>query len=247
MIELEGRVALVTGTSSGLGRRFAQVLNDAGARVVLVSRRHDEDVDLATELDDALPVRCDIRVAADRTALVATALDYYGHIDILVNNAGAASSGPAEDETPEQLADVIDTNLTGLFALTQLVGRHMLDRHRGAVINIASLSATTSLDRYGLAAYAATKAGVVGLTRELAWQWGRRGVRVNAIAPSFFPGATTGWLRDPEQVAWISENTALGRIPLIEELDGPLLFLAGGASSYVTGQTLFVDGGWSCR
>ena len=247
MNDLNDRVALVTGTSSGLGRRFAQVLDGAGARVVLASRRHDDDLDLAETLHDALAVRCDIRQASDRAALVSAALDRYGHIDILVNNAGAASSGPAEEETPEQLAELIDTNLTGLFALTQLAGRHMLERRSGVIVNIASLSATLSLDRYGLAGYAASKAGVVALTRELAWQWGPRGVRVNAIAPSFFPSATSGWLRDPDQVAWINQNTALRRIPRPEELDGPLLFLTSESASYITGQTLYVDGGWSCR
>lgn len=245
--ELDGRVALVTGTSSGLGRRFAQVLDGAGARVVLASRRHDDDVALAETLHDPLAVRCDVRVETDRAGVVAAALDKYGRIDILVNNAGAASSGPAEDETQEQVADLIETNLTGLFALTRRVGRHMLERRSGVIVNIASTSATISLDRYGLAGYAASKAGVVALTRELAWQWGRRGVRVNAIAPSFFPSATSGWLRDPGQVAWIGTNTALGRIPRAEELDGPLLFLVSDASSYVTGQTLYIDGGWSCR
>jgi NAD(P)-dependent dehydrogenase (short-subunit alcohol dehydrogenase family) len=245
--DLNGKVALVTGTSSGLGRRFAQLLDGAGARVVLASRRHDDDVELANELRDAVAVRCDMRQAADRTALVTAALDHFGAIDILVNNAGVAYSGPAEDETPEQLADLIETNLTGLFALTQLVGRHMLERHSGVIVNIASPSASISLDRYALAGYAASKAGVVALTRELAWQWGRRGVRVNAIAPSFFPSATSGWLKDPDQVAWIETNTALGRIPRAEELDGPLMFLASDAASYVTGQTLYIDGGWSCR
>jgi hypothetical protein len=247
MTDLGGKVALVTGTSSGLGRRFAEVLDGAGARVVLASRRHDEDCALAATLHDALPVRCDVRSADDRTALVAAAVDHYGCIDILVNNAGAASSGPAEDETAEQVDDLIQTNLTGLFALTQLVGHHMLERRTGTIVNIASLSAVISLDRYGLAGYSASKAGVIALTRELAWQWGRRGVRVNAIAPSFFPSATSGWLRDPDQVAWIEHNTALARIPRSAELDGPLLFLVSDASSYVTGQTLYVDGGWSCR
>jgi NAD(P)-dependent dehydrogenase (short-subunit alcohol dehydrogenase family) len=247
MTDLAGKVALVTGTSSGLGRRFAQALDGAGARVVLASRRHDDDRALAATLRDAFAVRCDLRGEADRNALVTAALAHYGSIDILVNNAGAASAGPAEDEPTEALTEVIDTNVTALFALTQLVGRHMLERRSGVVINIASLSATVSFDRYGLAGYVASKAAVVGLTRELAWQWGRRGVRVNAIAPSFFPSGTTGWLRDPDQVAWIGENTALGRIPRSEELDGPLLFLAGDAASYVTGQTIYVDGGWSCR
>lgn len=247
MTTLTGRVAVVTGTSSGLGRRFAEVLDGAGARVVLASRRHEKDVELASRLADAFPVACDVRVAADREALVAAALDRYGRIDVLVNNAGVAYSGPAESETPEQLQDLIDTNLTGLFALTQLIGRHLLEQGSGVIVNVASPSASVSLDRYGLAGYAATKAGVVALTRELAAQWGARGVRVNAIAPSFFPSATTGWLKDPDQVAWICAHAPLSRPPRADELDGPLLFLASDASSYVTGQTLYVDGGWSCR
>jgi NAD(P)-dependent dehydrogenase (short-subunit alcohol dehydrogenase family) len=244
---LDGRVAVVTGTSSGLGRRFAQVLDAAGACVVLASRRHDRDVELAGDLRDALPVGCDVREAADREALVRAVEERFGRIDVLVNNAGAAYSGPAEDETPEQVQDLVETNLTGLLALSRLVGRRMLDQGGGVIVNIASLSARVSFDRYGLAGYAATKAGVVALTRELAAQWGRRGVRVNALAPSFFPGATTGGLKDPDQVAWICAHTALGRPPRSDELDGPLLFLAGDASSYVTGQTLYVDGGWTCH
>jgi NAD(P)-dependent dehydrogenase (short-subunit alcohol dehydrogenase family) len=244
---LTGRVAVVTGTSSGLGRRFAEVLGRAGARVVLASRRHTTDVETAAQLGDALPIACDVRVATERETLVNAAIDHYGSVDILVNNAGIAHAGPAEDESPETVQNLIDTNLIGLYALTQLVGRHMLERGSGVIVNIASPSAAISLDRYGLAAYAATKAGVVALTRELAAQWGGRGVRVNALAPSFFPSATTGWLQDPDQVAWISAHAPLGRAPRPDELDGPLLFLASDASSYVTGQTLFIDGGWSCR
>ena len=203
MTSLDGRVAIVTGTSSGLGRRFAEVLDDAGARAVLASRRHQEDLDLAARLRDALPVACDVRSPADRKALVEGAISRFGQIDILVNNAGVAYSGPAEDESPEHVQDLIDTNLSAVFGLSQLVGRHMLARGSGVIVNIASPSATVSLDRYGLA--------------------------------------------DPEQVAWISANAPLGRPPRPGELDGPLLFLASDASSYVTGQTLYVDGGWTCR
>ena len=247
MNALSGRVAIVTGTSSGLGRRFAEVLDGAGARVVLASRRQQEDIELAGRLRDALPIACDVRSPADREALVRAATERFGQIDILVNNAGIAYAGPAEEESPEQLHDLIDTNLSAVFGLSQVVGRHMLARRSGVIVNIASPSAIVSLDRYGLAGYGATKAAVVALTRELAYQWGGRGVRVNALAPSFFPSATTGWLADPDQVAWISANAPLGRPPRPEELDGPLLFLATDASSYVTGQTIYVDGGWTCH
>jgi NAD(P)-dependent dehydrogenase (short-subunit alcohol dehydrogenase family) len=243
---LARRVAVVTGASTGLGRRFARVLAGAGAHVVLASRSHDRDVTLAAALPDAVAIRCDVTSAPDRNALVAGVLERYGRIDVLVNNAGIASSGPAEDETLEQIEAMIATNLVGLFALTQLIGRHMLACRSGVVVNIASPAASISLDRYGLAGYGATKAGVVSLTRELAAQWGRRGVRVNALAPSFFPSNTSGWLQDADQVAWISQHAPLGRPPHADELDGPLLFLAGDASSYVTGQTLYVDGGWNC-
>lgn len=244
---LAGRVAIVTGASTGLGRRFARVLAGAGASVVLASRSTQRNEELAATLPDALAVRCDVRSVDDRGVLVAAVLDRYSRVDMLVNNAGIAAAGPAEDESQELWDDLLATNLHGLFALTQLVGRHMLGRGSGVIINIASPSASISLDRYGLAGYAATKAGVVALTRELAAQWGARGVRVNALAPSFFPSNTSGWLRDPDQVAWISAHAPLGRPPRADELDGPLLFLASDGSSYVTGQTLYVDGGWNCR
>jgi NAD(P)-dependent dehydrogenase (short-subunit alcohol dehydrogenase family) len=244
---LDDRVALVTGTSTGLGERFARVLDAAGAAVVLAARRAEPNVALAAALRDALPVACDVRRDTDRAALVGTALERYGRIDVLINNAGIARSGPAEDEDLDSVRDLLDTNTVALFALTQLVGRHMLDRGRGSIVNIASPSATTSLDRYGLAGYAASKGAVVALTRELAAQWAARGVRVNALSPSFFPSNTTGWLADGDQVAWISNRAPIGRPPRADELDGPLLFLASDASSYVTGQNLIVDGGWTTR
>jgi len=244
---LDGRVALVTGTSTGLGERFARVLDAAGAAVVLAARRAEPNAKLAASLRDALPVTCDVRRDGDRAALVAAALDRYGQIDVLVNNAGIAGSAPAEDEDLDSVRDLLDTNTIGLFAMTQLVGRHMLDRGRGSIVNIASPSATINLDRYPLAGYAASKGAVVALTRELAAQWAGRGVRVNALSPCFFPSNTTGWLTDPDQVAWISGRAPIGRPPRPDELDGPLLFLASDASTYVTGQNLVVDGGWTTR
>lgn len=245
MTTLEGRVAVVTGTSSGLGAQFAKALDAAGARVVLASRRTERDVALAATLHDAIAVRCDVRNPEDRASLVAAVVERHGRIDILVNNAGVAFSGAAEDEDIEGFRSLVDTNLVAVLALSQLVAPHMFDQGSGVIVNIASPSATTSLDRYPLAGYAASKGGVVALTRELAAQWGRRGVRVNAIAPHFFPAATDGYLQDPELVAWLCARLPLGRTARIEELDGPLLFLCSEASSFVTGQTLFVDGGWT--
>jgi NAD(P)-dependent dehydrogenase (short-subunit alcohol dehydrogenase family) len=242
---LEGRVAVVTGTSSGLGAQFAKALDAAGARVVLASRRNETDLALTEVLHGALAVRCDVRDPEDRASLVAAAIERHGRIDILVNNAGVAFSGPAEEEDIERFKSLLDTNLIAVLALSQLVARHMFSQGSGAIVNIASPSATTSLDRYPLAGYAASKGGVVALTRELAAQWGRRGVRVNAIAPHFFPAATDGYLQDPALVAWLTDRLPLGRTARIEELDGPLLFLCSDASSYVTGQTLVVDGGWT--
>jgi len=242
---LDGRVAVVTGTSSGLGAQFAKALDAAGARVVLASRRNETDLLLAEKLHDSLAVRCDVRSPEDRAALVAATIERHGRIDILVNNAGVAFSGPAEDEDIERFKSLVDTNLTAVLALSQLVAPHMFAQGGGVIVNIASPSATTSLDRYPLAGYAASKGGVVALTRELAAQWGRRGIRVNAISPHFFPAATDGYLQDPELVAWLTERLPLGRTARIEELDGPLLFLCSDASSYITGQTLVVDGGWT--
>jgi hypothetical protein len=247
LFRLDGRVAIVTGASSGLGARFADVLAAAGAAVVLTARRAVDLQAVADRLPDALAVPADIRQRADCAALVAAALERYGHIDVLVNNAGIAHAGPAEHEPIDVFTDQLETNTVATFVLAQLVGRHMLERGSGSIINIASAGAFVSLDRYGLAGYAASKAAVVGLTRELAAQWGDRGVRVNAIAPGFFPTASSGFLRDPDQVAWISARAPLGRPGRLDELDGPLLFLASDASSYLTGETLRVDGGWNTR
>jgi NAD(P)-dependent dehydrogenase (short-subunit alcohol dehydrogenase family) len=140
---------------------------------------------------------------------------------------------------------MLDTDLTALFALTQLVGCHMVAARRGSIINITSLGAERSLDRYPLAAYSAAKAGVAALTRSLASEWGASGVRVNDIAPAFFPTRLSGFLEDPDQVEWIVRRTALGRTARLDEIDGTIVFLASDASSYVTGQSINVDGGWS--
>ena len=242
---LDGRTAVVTGASSGLGVRFARVLHAAGADLVLAARRKRNLRELATELGERAQVEvCDVSVDRDRERLIEEALSGTGRIDVLVNNAGVLSPAPAEDETADELRDQLEVNLIAAQRLCTLAAS-ALREHSGSIINITSIAAHRSVDKFQLGAYATAKAALTGLTRELAAQWGRQGIRVNAIAPGFFPSPMTGMLTDPELVAWIESHTALGRVASPDELDGAMLFLASDASTYVTGQSLVVDGGWT--
>ena len=246
LFRLDGQVAIVTGASSGLGERFARVLRAAGAEVVAAARRLDRLEQLAADTG-AVPVACDVAEVPDLERLVATTLDRFGRIDVLVNNAGISWIGPAEEEPLDEWRRVIEVNLTGLFALTQLVARHMLPRGSGSIINIASMLGTVGSAPIKEASYTATKGAVVNLTRELGAEWGRKGVRVNGIGPGWFPSEMTVDMQDESSQAFVARNCPMGRMGEAHELDGALLYLAGDASTYVTGQTLLVDGGWTAR
>jgi NAD(P)-dependent dehydrogenase (short-subunit alcohol dehydrogenase family) len=242
---LDGRVALVTGASSGLGVRFARVLHGAGAAVVLAARRKDRIDALAAELDGAVGVACDVSSTADLKRLVVTTLQHHRRIDVLVNNAGISFPAPAEVESIAQFRKVVEVNLTATFALTQMVGRLMIKQRQGAIVNVASILGVVASGQIPQAAYAASKAAVVNLTRELAVQWARKGVRVNALAPGWFPSEMTAdMIADDRSLRWIRRNTPMGRPGQEHELDGALLLLASDAGSYLTGQTIVVDGGW---
>jgi hypothetical protein len=242
---LQDRVAIVTGGSSGLGWQIGLGLRQAGATVVLVARRAETLVAVAEQTDCAHFVG-DVTSDADRAELMASTLERFGAIDILVNNAGVASTGPAEDESVAGFRAVLETNLVAPFELSRLVGRHMLERGSGSIINIASVLGLVGNPRIPDAAYAASKGGLVVLTKELAAQWGRRGVRVNAVAPGYFETEMTTTMFDNERsVTWIGRNDPMGRPGREGELTGAVVYLASAASSYVTGQVLAVDGGWT--
>jgi NAD(P)-dependent dehydrogenase (short-subunit alcohol dehydrogenase family) len=247
LFRLDGKVAVVTGASSGLGAGFAQALAQAGADVVLAARRADRLRAVAQKVEDlgrkSLPVPADVGDPEACRAVADAAMAEFGRIDILVNNAGVGTAVPALRETPEQFRQVIDVNLNGLYWAAQACGRVM--EPGSAIVNISSVLAL--IKSYApQAAYAASKAGVLGLTRDLAQQWsGRRGIRVNAIAPGYFGSEITAGIPDDVLMPFIEQHSPLGRLGQQHELDAAVVFLASPASSYITGVTLAVDGGMS--
>lgn len=247
---LDGRVAVVTGASSGMGVVFARALADAGARVVLAARRRErleaEAAVLRARGAEALALACDVAREDEVDRLVEETTRRLGPAGILVNNAGFTTVVPAELQTLDDWRAQVEVNLTGAFLCAQRFGRGMLDAGRGTVVNVASILGLVASGQVRQAAYAASKGGLVNLTRELAAQWARRGVRVNALAPGWFPTEMTGEMfEDERSMKWMRSRTPMGRGGELDELVGPLLFLASDASSYVTGQILAVDGGWT--
>jgi NAD(P)-dependent dehydrogenase (short-subunit alcohol dehydrogenase family) len=244
---LDGKVAVVTGASSGLGARFARVLDAAGAAVVLVARRRDRLEQLADVLRESLVLSADLRRDEDVERVVDGTVERFGRVDVLVNNAGIIDAEPALDEPTETFREVLEVNLVAPFALARRAARAMIDgEDGGAIVNIASILGLLGVGTIPQAGYAASKGGIVNLTRELSAQWARHGVRVNAIAPGWFESEMTVDMFSHERgPAWVARRTPLGRHGQEHELDGALLFLTGDASTYVTGQVLAVDGGWT--
>jgi hypothetical protein len=245
---LDGRTAIVTGASVGLGRRFARVLHAAGATVVAAARRVEALETLRSELGDGLvAVPADVASEADRQRLVDAAVEVGGGtLDVLVNNAGISWIGPAERESPEDWQRVVDVNLTAPFRLSQLAFEPLAASGHGSIVNIASMLGLVGGTPVKQAGYCASKGGIVNLTRELGAQWARKGVRVNAIAPGWFPSEMTEAMwGDESSEAFVARGAPAGRPGREHELDGALLLLASDAGSYLVGQTLAVDGGWT--
>ncbi len=248
LFRLDGHVALVTGASSGLGERFARVLHAAGATVVVAARRAERLDALVAELPGAVAVAADLGVADDRERLVESTLDRCGRIDVLVNNAGVGSPVRVEDETLDWFRDVMELNVTAVWHLSQLCGAAMVAAGSGSIINIGSMLGHVASTPVKQAHYSASKGAVVNLTRELAAQWGRKGVRVNTLSPGWFESEmTAGMESDPSSQAYVEANALLPRMGAADELDGALLLLASRAGGYITGHSLLVDGGWTAR
>jgi len=250
LFDLSERVAVVTGASAGLGAQLARALAGAGARVVVTARRKERLDALVEQIESgggrALAHACDVGDEAQVEALARATLGAFGRVDVLVNNAGITEPMPAEEEPFLVWQRVLRTNLDGVFFCAQRFGREMLEQGAGSIVNVASILGLVGVGQIPQASYAASKGAVVNLTRELAAQWARRGVRVNAIAPGWFESEMTGEMFSQERShKWMRGHTPMGRPGHEGELDGALLYLASDASSFVTGQILAVDGGWT--
>jgi NAD(P)-dependent dehydrogenase (short-subunit alcohol dehydrogenase family) len=240
----DGHVVIVTGASSGLGEQLARALAGAGAIPVLAARRADRLAAICADVPGADSVTCDVTDEDDRRRLIAEVMERHGQLYGLVNNAGAGATAPALKTPTEAFARVVDLNLTAPFALSRLAAEQMR-ASGGAIVNISSIMGLRSIGEIPDAAYVASKAGVIGLTRELASQWGRYGIRVNAVAPGFFASEMTAGLGDdPDKFPdFLLKRTPLGRGGRTGELDDAVLYLLGPGSSFVTGHVLSVDGG----
>ncbi len=246
-LDLSGKVAVVVGGTSGIGRAIAHGLAQAGADVISTSRRAEQVAAAAREIEAfgrrSLPVTSDVSDRASLERVLSETVSAFGHVDILVNSAGRTKRAPTIEFAEDDWNSILDTNLTGTFRACQVFGRHMLERGSGSIINIASLSTFVAL--HEVAAYSASKAAVGSLTKTLAVEWSSRGVRVNAIAPGVFRTALNQKLLDEtERGREFLLRTPMRRFGKVEELAGAAIFLASDAASFVTGEILAVDGGF---
>jgi NAD(P)-dependent dehydrogenase (short-subunit alcohol dehydrogenase family) len=248
--DLTGKAAIVTGVSRGLGVSFARGLAKAGCDLIVAARDIDQLREVALDLEQygrrVVPVQADVRREQDVESMVQRSVTEFGKVDILINNAGISAVAEAEAMTREQWQSVIDTNLTALFFCAQCAARQMLSQGSGKIINIASMYGISASSYVSQASYVTSKAGVLGLTRELAVEWAPRGLQVVALAPGFFRSDQTIWAFEQNQELGkrLLAKVPMGRMGKLEELEGTIVYLASQASDYMTGQALILDGGF---
>lgn len=247
--DLTGRTVVLTGATSVLGSAFARRLTTCGARVALLARRADQLEVLAAELDGTIALVADLAEVDTLAAAIEEARARFGPIDTLINAAAAAASGtPAERESLDEIRRALDVNAIAPLVLAQLVHPDMVGLGRGCIVNVGSIAGDVGIGRFPQASYAASKGGLHALTRELAAQWSRYGIRVNTLAPGFFRSEMTASLFDhPKAEEWISRGEMLPEHIEPDDLAGALLFLVSDASAAMTGQTLLIDNGWTAR
>lgn len=250
LFSLEGKIALVTGASSGLGVQFAKALARQGADVAIVARRMDRLNDVKAELEDlgvrVLAVQCDVMDVEQIRSTVKEVKDHFGRIDILVNNAGIGLTEPAEIQSDETWEKMIAVNLNAVYYFAREVGKIMVDQNYGKIINIGSIHSNVAMAGIPISAYATTKGGVKMMTKALANEWAKYNITVNTLGPSYFESEMTQEVANDEGFSQVLKAYCpMGRMGKPGELDGAIVYFASDASSFTTGQYLAVDGGWN--
>jgi len=250
LFDLKGKVALVTGASSGLGVQFAKALANQGADIAITARRTDR-LEMVKKEIESMGVRCfmtqcDVSKTGEIVLMVAKVKEHYGKIDILVNNAGVGRAFPADTQTDEEWLSTININLNAVYYVAREVGKVMIGQKYGKIINLGSLHSTVGMAGSPISAYCTSKGGVQMLTKALANEWAKHNITVNAIGPAYFPSEMTASVVENEQfLAAVKLYCPMGRVGRDGELDGAIVYFASDASSYTTGQLLTIDGGWT--